>query len=165
VQKSRTRKKWIVAVIIAVVLVPLGYCVLLALGDRFNRNLIDAVGFREGTATVVRKEVVKFDERNHSYTNDHGDRIEAQPGDIQYRVYYKHDEFKAYEEPLRSQLIQAEDKRISEDKPHFAWKNYNERSWYDTVQVGDKLIVSYRAYSDGYIEVVSIQKSPGQSAH
>jgi hypothetical protein len=159
-QKSRTRKKWIIVVITALVMLPVGYLVLRILGDRLNRHLIDAVGFREGIATVVRKEVVKFDERNHSYTNDHGDRVEAQPGDTQYRVYYKHDEFNGYEEPFRGQLMQAEGKRISEGKPHFAWKNYNDRSWYDTIQVGDKLIVSYRAYSDGYIEVVSVKKSP-----
>ena len=80
------------------------------------------------------------------------------PGNIQYRVYYKHDEFNAYDEPFRSQLMQAEDRRVLEGKFHFAWKNYNDRSWYDTIQAGDKLTVTYRAYSDGYLEVVSVKK-------
>jgi hypothetical protein len=74
-------------------------------------------------------------------------------------VYYRYVEFNDYDERFRNRLMQAEEKRLSEGKPHFTLKGDNDRSWYDTVQVGDKLIVTYRAYSDGYIEVVSVRKS------
>ena len=151
------RKKWIIAVAVVVVLLPLGYRALLVLGDYINDKLIDAIGFHETGATVIRKEIVKFDETNHSYLNDHGDRIEAQPGGSQYRVYYKYDEFNGYDERFTSKLMQFEERRLAEGNPHFAWKNYDDKSLYDTVQVGDKLIVTYRAYSDGYLEVVSVK--------
>jgi hypothetical protein len=54
-QKSRTRKKWFIVVITAVVLLPVGYRVLQMLGDRLNEHLLDVVRFHEGTATVVKK--------------------------------------------------------------------------------------------------------------
>ncbi|HKP37909.1 MAG TPA: hypothetical protein VJT71_13710 [Pyrinomonadaceae bacterium] len=153
------RKKWIIVASIVLGILLIGFGALLLFGDRVNRHLIDTVGFHSGTATVVKKEVVTFDERNYSYLNDHGDTVEARPGDRQYRVYYRHDEFNAYNEPLRTQLLRAEDKLISEGKPHFTWKNYNDSSWFDTIQVGDKLTITYRAYSDGYIEVASVKKA------
>ena len=77
-------------------------------------------------------------------------------------MYYYFDDFYGYDEPLRNQLMQAEKKRILEGRPRFTWKNYNDSSWYDTINVGDKLIVSYKAYSDGAIEVRSADKSEVQ---
>lgn len=157
--KIQRSKKWLIALIVVVVALPLGYFALRVLGDRLNEKLISAKMYREAAATVIRKEVVKFDEKNHSYVNDLGDHIEVRPGDEQYRVYFQFDEFNGYEEPLRSQLMQAEKKRVSEGRPRFTWRNYNDPSWYDTVQVGDKLIVSYKAYSDGAIDVRHAEKS------
>lgn len=146
-------KRWLTIVIVAALALPAGYCFLKLLGDRLNEKLISAKMYHETTGTVVKKEVVKFDEKNHSYVNDLGNQIETRPGDVQYRVYFYFDEFNGYEEPFRSQLMQTEKKRISDGRPRFTWRNYNDQNWYDTVRVGDKLIVSYKAYSDGMIDV------------
>jgi hypothetical protein len=137
----------------------LGYLSLLILSKQSNEKLISAVMYHETSATVIRKEVVKFDQTNHSYVNDRGDEVKAQPGDQQYRVYYYFDDFNGYDDPFRSQLMEAEKKRILEGQPRFTWTNYNDRTLYDTVNVGDKLTVSYKAYSDGAIDILHAQKS------
>ena len=124
--KSRRSQKWIIVLIVAAI--ALAYFAVTVLGDRLNKKLISAKMYHETTATVIRKEVVRFDD------------------------------FNGYDEPLRSQLMQTEKKRVSDGRPHFMWRNYNDRSWYDTVKVGDKLIVSYKAYSDGAIDILHAEK-------
>lgn len=153
------RKKWIFALIAVALGLSLGYLALQILGDRMNKELIAGKMYHETKATVVRKEVVKFDQQNHFYVSDLGDRIEAPPGKEQDRVYFYFDEFSGYEEPFRTQLMEAEKKLVLEGRPHFHWGNYNDRSLYDTVEVGDKLIVTYKAYSDGKIDILHATKS------
>jgi hypothetical protein len=153
-----SRKIWLTALVVGVLVLPLGYLALRIAGDRLNENLISAKMYHETAATVSRKAVVKFDQKNHSYVNDLGDRIEARQGDEQYRVYFDFDEFNGYEEPFRSQLMEAEKKRVFEGRPRFTWTNYNDRRWYDTIQVGDKLIVTYKAFGDSEIEVLHAKK-------
>lgn len=158
-QAKNRRKKWLFALIAVVLGLPLGYFALRILGDRLNESLISEKSYHETNATVTRKEAVKFDQQNHSFINDLGDRVEARPGDEQYRIYFHFDEFKGYDEPFQSQLVNAEKKRIVEGRPLFVWKNYNDRSLYDTVQVGDKLIVTYKAYGDNKIDVLDVRKA------
>jgi hypothetical protein len=158
-QTKNRRKKWLFAVVGVALGLLMGYLALKILGDRLNKSLISEKEYHETVATVTRKEAIKFDQQNHSFINDLGDRVEARPGDEQYRVYFHFDEFKGYEEPFRSQLVSAENKRIIEGSPLFVWKNYNDRSLYDIVQVGDKLIVTYKAYSDSKIDVLDARKS------
>jgi hypothetical protein len=139
-------------------ILPLGYWGLRILGDRLDKSLITAKMYHQTTATAVKKERVKFDEKNHTYKSDSGNPIEVSPGDEQWRVYYEIDNFDQYEEPLRSRLVGAERKRISEGRPRFRFHAYNDRSWYDSVQVGDKLLVTYKAFSDGEIEIASVAR-------
>ncbi len=146
----------------AVLLIPICLWTVLELSHRFGSRLIEAKMFRQTTATVTRKEYVKFDETNHFYIGDLGDRIEGRPGDEQGRVYYEFDNFDQIEEPMRSRLMQLEKKRISEGRPRFWFKNFNDRRWYDSVEVGDKLLVSYRPLSSGEIEVATVRKADQQ---
>lgn len=154
--KGTSRYRLVALLAGIVLLIPLGYIGLLILGDKLNERLIKRKMFRPTTATVTKKEHVVFDAKNHSYISDLGDRIEVHPGDEQWRVYYEFDNFDQIEEPERSRLMQLEKKRISEGRPRF---HFNSKEWYDSVKVGDKLIVSYKPYSDGEIEVASVTKA------
>lgn len=155
----KSRRKQAVLVVGTILLIPLGYFGLQILGDRVDEKLISAKAFRQTSATVTKKEYIRFDEMNHSYITDLGQRVDVQPGDQQWRVYYEFDNFDQFEEPFRSRLVQLEKKRISEGKLRFSFKNFNDRRWYDSVEVGDKLVVSYKPYSDGEIEIASVIKA------
>jgi hypothetical protein len=156
--RIRRSRKLLFTLFVLVVALAVGYLALRILGNRIDDELMSAKMYRGATVTVAKKEVIKFDEKNHSYVSELGHRIEVPRGVEQYRVYFYFDEFNGYDEPFRSQLTQAEKQRISEERPHYKWTNYNDRSWYDTVNVGDKLRVSYKAFSDSAIEVLEARK-------
>ena len=120
--KRRSSLRWLfIAVAITAILVFLGYFGLRA-GQQY---LFARITLREATATVRAKEYVRFDERNHSYSDDHGNRIEVAPGAEQWRVYYQVDNFNM-DEPVRSLLMRAEEERATTERLRFEFKS---REW------------------------------------
>src|SRR6267142_5113715 len=95
-----------------VVLVGSVYYVLRKVDQGFQ-ELNQAKAARNTTATVVRKEYVKFDKVNHSYVGDLGDVIEEPPGTEPWRVYYRINNFDQVPEPKRSALAASERVRIA----------------------------------------------------
>ncbi len=68
-----------ISLVVLILLVGSGYYVLRKI-DQGVEELNQAKAARHTTATVVRKEYVKFDQTNHSYVSDLGGVIEQPPG-------------------------------------------------------------------------------------
>jgi hypothetical protein len=107
------------------------------------------------TATVTGKELFRCEEKICIYTSGYGDRVEMKPGETQQRVYYQIDNFNQLDEPLRGRVVQAEKERIAKFGTRFTYSV----DWYDSVGVGDKIRVGYRAFSDGQIQVWTVSKN------
>ena len=160
---SRRRpKNWQILIIVVTLTLGLGWFFLMRLDKSLGDSLMSAKSYRLTSATVSKKEVRKFDETDHSYVNESGNTVLAKPGDEQYRVYFYFDDFRGYDDAFQSRLMQAEEQRILEGKPHYLWGNYNDRRLYDTVNAGDKLIVTYKAYSDGQLDILRAEKADGR---
>ena len=129
------------------------YLILNKTSDDFDKNLRDSKIHATTTATVKRKEYVRFDQTNTSYINDLNQRIEMQSGDEQWRVYYEFDNFDQIDEPRRRQLLEAETKRIANVGLRFRAKS---KEWYEKTEVGDKLKVLYHPIGNDTIEVVNV---------
>src|SRR5262245_25041078 len=78
------------------------------LNKRIETNVVEHKSARNTTGTVVGKEYVKFDEINHFYLDEEGNRIDRQPGDEDWRIYYYIDNFNQIAEPMRSRLLESE---------------------------------------------------------
>jgi hypothetical protein len=64
----------------------LGYFVVKKLNERFNKAVHETTLYPTTTATVKNKEYVQFDQKNHVYINDLGDKVEKQPGEERWRA-------------------------------------------------------------------------------
>ena len=119
-----------------------------------QKDFIESKGVRTATARVTDKKFVRYDEHNRTYVSDYGDRVEMQPGQEQWRVYYQIEDFGFINEPRRSRVIEAEKKRVAEFGPRFTYSV----PWYDSIKVGDKLEIGYRAFKNGDIQVWTVNK-------
>ena len=107
------------------------------------------------TATVTGKELFRCQEQICTYVSGYGDRVEMRAGETQERVYYQIDNFDQLDEPLRSRIMQAEEERVASSGTRFTYSV----DWYDSVSVGDKIMVGYRAFSDGQIQVWTVSRN------
>jgi hypothetical protein len=157
--RSVIKKGWLlIGLTVGVLFITFGYYKL----RQANKQMIESKTAHEAIATVKEKNHVVFDETNHSYVNGYNDRIEVQPGEEQWRVYYVIDDFNHLAEPLRDHVIQKEDQRTSELGMRFV---ANSKKWYDVIEVGNKLEVTYRAFRDGEVEVISVTNPKFPSLH
>jgi hypothetical protein len=148
----------VIALVAAVMFIALGYYEL----DRASKQMLESKTAHEATATVQRKEHIAFDERNRSYISDDGIRFEVKPGTEQWRVYYQLDRFDQLANPRRTLAIQAEKERNNKFGLRFT---YNSKEWYDKIEAGDKLLVTYQAFSDGAVKVISVINPQYPSLH
>ena len=153
--KSHNLIYWgLIALVGTALLLAFGSSSLQRLKEKLDEPLPAVYGVLNTTATVRRKEHVRFDNEHRTYTNDLGDIIEMKPGDEHLRIYYQIDNFDQLPEKYRSSIAQAEEGRI---------KNLGFRFWntdqarYEKTEVGDKLEVSYHPIGDDLIEIVTIR--------
>jgi hypothetical protein len=143
-----------VALVVLIVLVGSGYYVLRKLDQGFE-ELNQAKAARHTTATVVRKEYVKFDEANHSYVGDLGDVIEQPPGIEHWRVYYRINNFDQVPEPKRSALAASEKVRIAKYGDRFHLWGPEGKNIYQSLKEGDTIGVTYR-YIGNEKEIINV---------
>jgi hypothetical protein len=106
---------------------------------------------RTTTATVTGKESFQCKEQVCTFVGGYGDVHEMKHGETQQRIYYRIDNFDQFEEPMRSRLLKAEKERIAKTGSRFTYGV----NWFDSVEVGDKIDVGYRAFSSGQIQIWS----------
>lgn len=124
--------------------------------DRKLATVNEAKKVRTTTAVVKAKDVVKFDEKNHSYISNLDDLIEVQPGTEYWRVYYQIDNFDQVPGPKRGQLWQSEETRIKKLGFRFHSFGASEKEFYDRTQIGDRLEIQYRYMGDKK-EIISVR--------
>jgi hypothetical protein len=146
----KRKYKWIIAFSTVIPILAFSYYEL----TQAHKEFLESKYVRETTATVIRKEDFRADQNNRFYVSGYGDRVEMQPGEEQKRVYYQIDTFGQLVEPRLSRVIDAERRRIEEFGPRFTYAV----GWYEEVKPGDKIQVSYRAFSDGHIQVWSADR-------
>ena len=132
----------------------IGYLVVRQI-DKGFQQLNESKASRRTTATVISKEYVKYDDKNHSYIGDLGDPIEVAPGREEFRVYYEIDNFDQVPEPRRSRLLKSEQERIKKFGYRFDILTKDQKQEYDQINPGDKLEVFYRYITDEK-EIISI---------
>jgi hypothetical protein len=154
--KRSIKKFLVVTVTLLIVLVTSGYFLLRRLDQGIN-ELNQAKAARRTTATVVRKQHVKFDETNHFYVSDLGDVIEVVPGTEQWRVYYRINNFDQVPEPKRSALSASEQERIAKYGDRFHYWGDEGKDIYESVKEGDTLEVTYR-YIGNEKEIINVSK-------
>lgn len=152
------KRLWLPVAIAVVSLCALSYVKFTSL----HKERLESKTAHETTATVKHKERVVFDEANRSFINGYNDVIESSPGTEQWRVYYQIDGFNNLPESLFTRVISAERERVASFGARFT---YNSKEWYDEVEVGDKLGVTYRALEDGEVEVISVENPQYPSLH
>jgi hypothetical protein len=137
----------IISLVVLIVLVGSGYYVLRKIDQGFE-ELNQAKAARHTTATVVRKEHVKFDKANHSYVGDLGGVIEEPPGTEHWRVYYRINNFDQVPEPKRSALAASERVRIATYGDRFYYWGPEGKDIYQSLKEGDTIGVTYRYIGD-----------------
>lgn len=105
------------------------------------------------TAVVTGKVYVRYDEGNHVYQHYDGYLVERRAGDEEWRIYFRIESFDQLEDSQRSELMRLEMQRFLEGNVRYRIKD---RAWYEGINVGDKITVLYRPWSDNTIEVVSV---------
>lgn len=151
--KLRYEMRWWVTVSMIILLLVLVGFALLRLGKNIEAGIIDAKTVRRTTATVTGKVYVRFDEGDHSYAHDNGYKVNRMPGDEEWRVYYRIDNFDQLDEPLRGRLLRLEESRVAEGRRRYTMES---KEWYEGIRVDDSLTVLYQLAGDDGIEVVSI---------
>jgi len=151
--KLLTRRRTVISLAIIAGLAALGVYGYYAL-KRAVKEFLEAKYVRATSGTVMGKEIIRFDEKNYTYIDpDDGFQFEAKPGDEQRRVYYQIDNFDGLDEPRRSRALEVERERLAKLGTRFT---YNAEGWYEGVKVGDKVVVNYRVFSDGDIQVWTV---------
>lgn len=146
--RSNTSARWVLVGFGVLSIVGLSVLLVLRASQKNLDSLNEAKKVRVTTAVVTAKEVIKFDEKNHSYIGDLGDRIEVNPGTERLRIYYKIDNFDQVPEPKRRQLWQSEEARIKKFGFRFHSFGASEREFYDRTQIGDRVEIQYRYVAD-----------------
>jgi hypothetical protein len=143
------KQRWVwISLAVLVSLLGLGFFAYRAL-DRAEKEFKESKWVRTTSATVIRKEPFRCEEKGCFYTSGYGDQSEMKQGESQERVYYRIENFDQVDEPRRSRAIEAEKKRVQESGPRFTYAE----DWYDKVEPGEKVYVQYRCFSDGQIQV------------
>lgn len=138
-----------------------GVAIVAALGvialRSWERQVLETKSVRELTVSVMRKEHVRFDEKNSSYIDDvnftwheKAHRVERRPGDEEWRVYYEIYSFDPTDEPTSSRLLEAEKQRVANGKWRFTILS---REKYEQLNVGDKIHLKYQRFSDGEVMI------------
>jgi len=156
--RSRLKLLWPAVGLVVASLVGLVYVGF----SKMHEQTFESETARETTGTVTQKEHVIFDEKNRSFVNGYNDRIEQPVGTEQWRVYYGINDFNPLPEPLLKRVIQAEENRIADFGPRFT---YNSREWYDKIEPGDILEITYRVIGDGEVEVISVTNPKYPTLH
>lgn len=153
--KRFSGRRWLIATSITVVLALLGYLTLRAV----ERSFFARETLRETTATVIGKEHITFQGADPSYTDERGARIPVRSGDEQWRVYYKIDDFKGFDDSVRARLQEGEKELATSGHSRFEFKS---REWHDKTEVGDTLKILYQWRGGDRIDVAYVEnpKSP-----
>src|SRR5919198_1401887 len=122
--------------LVVLALVASGYLLLHKLDQGIN-ELNQAKAARHTTATVLRKQYVKFDEANHSFVGDLGDVINLPPGTEQWRIYYRINNFDQVPEPKRSALVASERERVAKYGDRFHYWGAEGKEIYESTKEGD----------------------------
>jgi hypothetical protein len=146
------KKRWPwISLAVFVCLVGLGFLSYREL-DRRWQEMLESKWVRTTSATVIRKESFRCEEKSCLYTSGYGDRVEMRQGESQQRIYYRIENFDQVDDPRRSRAMEAEKKRVQESGPRFTYAE----DWYDKVEPGEKVYVLYRCFSDGQIQVLRV---------
>jgi len=146
---------WLSLGISAVILITLGYYFVPRLGKKIELQFFEQKTVRPGTGIVTKKELVKFDESNHSYSHIDGYEVIRKPGEEEWRVYYQIENFDQIAEPIRSHILLAERELTTNRGSRFTIVS---KEQYDKIEVGDELKVSWRWRGDDKVEIVSAGK-------
>jgi hypothetical protein len=127
--------------------------IIAALGVRsMLRGVSKGKSVHDLRATVMGKEHLHFDERNHSYIDDvnftyyePAHRVEYKPGDDEWRVYYRITSLDPMDEPNSTRVLQLEQKRVANGKNRFTILSKPE---FDRLNAGDNLSLKYQRFSD-----------------
>lgn len=148
-------QRLVIVLLGAVLLGLVGYYGIRKLAHNFEVNLLKHKVVRDTTATVIGKKHVQFDELNHSYLHDDGYRVERQPGDEEWRIYYQIDNFDQISEPERTRLLVAEKERAEKGKPRY---DIASKEAYDGIKEGDKLDIGWQWVNDNKIIIAFASK-------
>lgn len=151
------KRQWLKRLLIgsAIILVVL---VVAAVGVRsLLRGMLEGKSVHKLQATALRKERLHFDEQNHSYIddvnftwNEPAHRVNYNPGDDEWRVYYTITTFDAMDEPNSSRLLQIEIRRVANGKQRFTILGKQE---FDRLNAGDILTLNYQRFSDDEVMI------------
>ena len=158
--RSSTRLLWsfITVIVATTLLLTYAYLKLSEANQEFLANKMA----HEAKATVKYKEHVIVDETNRSFVNGYNDPIELDLGTEQWRVYYQIENFGGPAEPRLNRAVESEKVRVANFGCRFS---YNNKEWYDKIEVGDALEVTYRVFTDGEVEVISVENPKYPALH
>jgi hypothetical protein len=151
-------KIWIIAfAVIAVILVILaiGPLIVRKVTKGIDTAILKGKSAHSATATVIRKEYVRFDEKNRVYVNEDGVLVERRAGDEEWRVYYQINKFDGVEQATIVKLLEAEEERKAKGRLRFTILS---KEQYDNIQEGEELSVSWRLLGKNEIEIISAGK-------
>jgi len=140
---------------LAVILITLGYYLIPRYSKKIEAQFFEQKTALAGTGIVTGKELVKFDESNHSYFHIDGYKVIRKPGDEEWRVYYRAENFDQIAESIRSHILLAEKELTSNRGSRFTIVS---KEQYDKIKVGDELKISWRWRGDDKVEIVNAGK-------
>jgi len=153
--KGRIGKKWVIAFVVIAVFLVISPLIASKVIKGIETAIIRGKAARSATATAIRKEHIRFDEKNHVYVNENGISIARRAGDEEWRVYYQINRFADIEQSIASRLLKAEEERNAKGKQRFTILNKDQ---YDYLQVGDELSVTWCGPERSEIEIISAGK-------
>lgn len=153
--EGRKGKRRIIVFAVIAVLLLISPLIVRKVLKGLETAVIRNIGSRSATATAIRKEYVRFDEKNHVYVDEDGISIKRRAGDEEWRVYYQINRFDDIEPSTASRLLKAEEERNAKGKQRFTILNKDQ---YDYIQVGDELSVTWCGPERREIEIISAGK-------
>ncbi len=124
-------------------------------GDNLNKYLLAGKMFHTTTATVIKKETIAVDINNGSHSFNNNNQLDNKLDDLQFRIYFKFDNFEQLSETIRMKVWESEQQRVSSEQYRYTIKTKEE---FEKTSIGDKLRVSYRPTSDGDIEIANVSR-------
>lgn len=155
--KIFSKRFLVIALAVAIAISACSFFVIRAVNEA-NKELLESKLVRHSTGTVIKKELFECKEENCFYVSGYGDRVEMKRGEKQQRIYYQIDNFENLNEPRRSGTTETEKERVDKYGLRFTYAV----SWFDDVQVGEKVDVGYRAFSNGQIQVWFVDRVKGR---
>jgi len=151
----RSGKDWSILLIVIVGLLVISSLVMRKVINGIETSIIASKTAHDATATVVRKEYLKFDEKSHTSVDEDGFPVERRAGDEEWRIYYRIDSFGKIDRTEELRLLKAEEERYAKNKPRFRIVS---KEQYDYIQKGDRLSVSWHWLGKNKIEIISAGK-------